>query len=143
MSRTLFVALIVLVFSASAFAQFPDRRTVLGGGGGSYIVFGDLQVDESQSGNPKPLVYEIVLNNAGGLTAGRQYVSAGGRYQFINLAAGQYEIVVLLDHEEVARTRVEILPGPAAERIRQDLTLAWKPIGSSSKPSSISAADYY
>ena len=132
----------ILLFCASAFAQFPDRRTQLGTGGGDYIVFGDVLVDEGKAPRAKPLVYEIVLNNAGGLIAGRQNVSAGGRYQFINLVAGQYELVVLLDHEEVARTRVEILPGPAQERIRQDINLAWKSEGGT-KPGSISAADFY
>jgi tetratricopeptide (TPR) repeat protein len=105
-------------------------------------LFGDLLVDEGKEQGVKPLVYEILLNNLGGTPAGRQFVSAGGRYQFINLAAGQYELVVLLDHEEIARTRVEILPGPSQERIRQDLTLAWKS-NASTKPGLISAADFY
>jgi tetratricopeptide (TPR) repeat protein len=111
-------------------------------GGGTYILFGDLLVDESKASSLKPLVYEIVLYNVGGTPAGRQFVSAGGRYQFMSLANGQYELVVLLDHEEIARMRVEILPGPAQERVRQDLTLAWKP-KASTKPGSVSAADFY
>lgn len=142
MYRTILFLFVMFVFSASVLAQFPDRKTVLGGGGGSYIVFGDLLVDESKTPGSKPLMYEVLVNNLGGLTAGRQFVSAGGRFQFINLAAGTYELVVLLDHEEVARTRVEILPGPAQERVRQDITLAWKSTGGA-KSGSISAADYY
>jgi tetratricopeptide (TPR) repeat protein len=133
---------VMFVFSAPAFAQSRDRTQVSALGAGSYIIFGDLLVDESKSADSKARVYEIVLNNAGGLTAGRQYVSVGGRYQFINLAAGQYEVVVLLDHEEVARQRVEILPGPSQERVRQDINLVWK-ADSSAKPGSISAADAY
>jgi tetratricopeptide (TPR) repeat protein len=127
----------------SVFAQFPDRRTILGGGGGAYIIFGDLIVDEGTSGGTKPLVFEVVLSNNDRTNASRQYVNAGGRYQFINVAAGQYEVVVLLDHEEVARTRVEILPGPAQERIRQDISLAWKAGPASTKPASVSTADFY
>jgi tetratricopeptide (TPR) repeat protein len=133
---------VMFVFSAAAFAQSRDRTQVSALGAGSYIIFGDLLVEESKSADSKARVYEIVLNNAGGLTAGRQYVGVGGRYQFINLAAGQYEVVVLLDHEEVARQRVEILPGPSQERIRQDINLVWKP-DASAKPGSISAADVY
>src|SRR5215216_719450 len=100
MYRIGFFLFATLMFSASAFAQPPDRSTILdrktvlgGSGGGSYIIFGDLLVDENKSADSKAHVYEVVLNNIGGLTAGRQYVSAGGRYQFINLAAGQYELV--------------------------------------------------
>lgn len=132
----------MLLLCCTAFAQ--DRRSQLGLGGGSYTLFGDLQVDEGKPSGAKPLVYEVVLNNVGGTPAGRQFVNAGGRYQFMSLAAGQYELVVLLDHEEIARTRVEILPGPSQERVRQDLTLAWRSeAGTAVKPASISAADFY
>lgn len=142
-SRTAFKLLslfaILAVSSTVAFSQ--DRRAQLGIGGGAYILFGDVSVDEGKDKSTKPLVYEVVLNNPGGLPAGRQYVNAGGRYQFINLAPGQYELVVLLDHEEVGRTRVEILSG-GSERVRQDLELAWKG-NTSAKASAISAADFY
>ena len=125
MYRVMWVFVLSLMISATVFAQIPDRNVVLGTGGGSYILFGDVLVDEgkddSKNSSAKPLLYEVLLNNRGDRPAGRQYVSAGGRYQFINLAPGQYDLVVLLDHQEVARMRVEILAGPAQERIRQDI----------------------
>src|SRR4051794_3827030 len=106
--RTIFCLLqilgLLLVFSVSVSAQVPDRKTQLGIRTGSYMLFGDLVVDEGNESGVKPLIYEVVLNYFGGTPAGRQFVSAGGRYQFINLAAGQYELLVLLDHEEIART---------------------------------------
>ena len=134
---------VLLVFSLPVSTQVPDRKTQLGIRTGSYTLFGDLIVDEGKDSGLKPLVYEIALANVGGTPAGRQFVNAGGRYQFNNLSAGQYDLVVLLDHEEIARTRVEILPGPAQERIRQDLTLAWKGGEARRKPASISAGDFY
>ena len=147
MSRTflcLFQALVVLlVVCAAVFAQNRGADVPRGIGGGAYLLFGDLIVDEGPSPGAKPLVFEVILANNDRTTAARQYVNAGGRYQFVNIAAGQYEVVVLLDHEEVARTRVEILPGPAQERIRQDLNLAWKSTPASTKPSSVSAVDFY
>jgi len=139
MRRVVISLFAIVVFSASAYAQ--DRRAQLGLGGGPYILFGDLTVDEGNEKKAKPLVYEVLLNNLGGRPADRQYVSSGGRYQFINLAAGQYELVILLDHEEIGRMRVEILSG-GAERVRQNVDLAWTG-STSSKPSSISAADFY
>lgn len=144
MYRTVFLFLVMVLAVSSAFAQRTgsDRRTQLGIGGGAYTLFGDLIVDEGKTPGAKPLVYEILLNNVGGTPAGRQVVHAGGRYQFLNLAAGQYELLVLLDHEEVARIRVEILAGPSQERVRQDVTLSWRP-GAQPKPGSISAADFY
>src|SRR5688572_10660711 len=143
MFRTVHVLILLLVISASALAQAPDRRTQLGMGGGAYTLFSDLLVQEDKSPGAKPLVYEIVLANLGGVPAGRQVINAGGRYQFMGLGAGQYELVVILEHEEVARLRVEILPGPSQERIRQDITLAWKPKANANKPAAVSVADFY
>lgn len=130
------------------FAQQPSRRTLprtqqLGVGGGDYTLFGDLLVEEKRGDGAKAVTYEVLLNNLGGVPAGRQHVSPGGRYQFMNLAAGQYELVILLDQQEVARTRVEILAGPTQERLRHDINLAWKSKNDAGKPASISAADYY
>ena len=133
---------LLLTVSLCVSTQAQDRKTQLGIGGGSYILFGDVSVDEGKDKEKKPLVYELLLNNIGGTPAGRQYVNGGGRYQFINLAPGQYELVILLDHEEVGRTRVEILSG-GSERVRQDVELAWKGNAAPAKPSSISAADFY
>ena len=133
MRRVVISVFAILVFSALVLAQAPDRKSQLGIGGGPYILFGDVTVDEGGDKGAKPLMYEIVLNNLGGLPAARQYVSSGGRYQFINLAPGQYVLIVMLDHEEVARMRVEILSG-GAERVRQNIELAWK-ASTSSKPS--------
>ena len=129
------------MLSVCVSVQAQDRKTQLGIGGGSYILFGDLIVDEGKQEGVKPQMYEVLLNNIGGTPAGRQSINAGGRYQFINLAPGQYELVVLLDHQEVGRMRVEILSG-GSERVRQDVELAWKG-SASSKPSAISAADFY
>lgn len=133
-------SVVILLFSTFVFAQ--DRKSQLGIGGGTYILFGDVTIDEGGGEKrAKPLMYEVILNNPGGLAAARQYVSSGGRYQFINLAAGQYELVIMLDHEEIGRTRVEISSG-GSERVRQDLELAWKG-GAAAKPASVSAADFY
>ena len=142
MYRVVWLFILSLMISTTVFAQIPDRSKVLGTGGGSYILFGDVLVEENKTSEAKPLMYEVLLTNRGGLPAARQFVSAGGRYQFINLAAGQYDLVVMLDHQEIARIRVEILPGPSQERMRQDITLAWKPIAPA-KPGSVSVADFY
>ena len=140
MCRSICLVFAILLFSASVFSQ--DRKAQLGIGGGDYTLFGDVLVEEDKQSGVKPLLYEIVLHNAGGYPAARQFVSGGGRYQFLNLAPGQYEILVLLEHQEVARLRVEILAGPAQERVRQDISLIWKSRGTA-KASSVSAADFY
>ena len=111
--------------------------------GSVHTLFGDLQVDEGRSETLKPLVYEVVLYNQGGLVVSRQFVNAGGRYRFMNIANGQYYVAVLLDHEEIGRTRVEIL-APLKNDFRQDLSLEWR-TGPSSRPKqpTVSASDFY
>jgi tetratricopeptide (TPR) repeat protein len=113
------------------------------GQGGVHTLFGDLQVDESKSDGVKPLLYEVILYNLGGTVVARQFVGAGGRYRFLNIANGQYELAVLLEHEEIGRTRVEIL-STSKNDFRHDISLEWRPGRASSvKPGSISAADIY
>ena len=111
--------------------------------GAVHTLFGDLHVDESNSGGLKPLVYEVVLYNIGGVIVSRQFVNAGGRYRFLNIANGQYQLAVLLENEEIGRTRVEIM-APTKNDFRQDLYLEWRPDPRApSKPAAISAADLY
>jgi len=138
--------LLLCVASVQTFAQSKralPRTDQLSMGGGDYVLFGDLIVDETKAVGATPPTYEILLNNLGGTAAARQYVSSGGRYQFMNLAAGQYELVVLLDQQEMTRTRVEILPGPPQERIRQDIRFAVSTVRTAAKPATVSATDYY
>lgn len=108
-----------------------------------HTLVGDLQVDEGRGESLRPLVYEVVLYNQGELVVSRQFVNAGGRYRFMNLANGQYYVAVLLDHEEIGRVRVEIL-APLKNDFRQDLSLEWR-AGRSSRPKQpiLSASDFY
>lgn len=127
------IAIAVLVWiSASVCAQ-----------GRVHTLFGDLHVDESKAEGVTPILYEVILYNIGGTIVARQFVSSTGRYRFLNLANGQYELAVLLEHEEIGRTRVEIM-APVKNDFRQDLSLEWRPARNiPAKPASISAADFY
>ena len=140
---SLFTLLLCVSFVPTFAQRNLPRPEQLAVGGGDYILFGDLMVDEGKEPGSKPLTYEIVLNNMGGVIAARQFVSAGGRYQFMNLAAGQYEVVVMLDQQEMTRTRVEILPGPPQERIRADIRFAVSTVRTPPKPGTVSTADFY
>lgn len=144
MARALLLVVLAL-FSIQAFGQRDlERKPQLGIGGGAYTLFGDLIVDEDKSPGLKPLSYEVILNALGGIPGPRQYVNPGGRYQFMNLAPGVYELVVMVEHQEIARTRVEILAGPQQERIRQNLNVTYRPgPGAVVKSGSLSATDFY
>jgi tetratricopeptide (TPR) repeat protein len=111
--------------------------------GGVHTLFGDLHVDESKADGIKPLVYEVVLYNIGGIVVARQFVNTSGRYRFLNIANGQYYLAVLLENEEIGRTRVEIM-APTKNDFRQDLALEWLPDSRNrAKPATVSAADFY
>ena len=137
----LMLFLVILIDSPAISAQ--DRRSQLGGNTGVHTLFGDFTVDESRAGSSKPILYEIVLYNVGGTPVARQFVSSKGRYQFRDLANGQYELAVLLEGEEIGRTRVEIM-SLFKNDFRQDLSLEWRP-GSRTpaKAGTVSAADFY
>jgi tetratricopeptide (TPR) repeat protein len=128
------VAILVISFSVEAVrAQ-----------GGAHILFGDVHIDESKAEKGlKPLLYEIVLYNLGGTTVARQFVSANGRFRFLNIANGQYELAVMLENVEIARTKVDIM-APFKNDFRHDLSLEWRPAANTpAKPGSVSAADFY
>ncbi len=130
--KVLAVIVVILVLTAKSLGQ-----------GGVHTLFGDLHVDEGDTAGVKPLLYEIILYKLGGTIVARQFVSSSGRYRFLNIANGQYELAVLLEHEEIGRIRVEIL-SPTKNDFRHDVFLEWRPGRKSSiKSGSVSAADYY
>lgn len=131
-------SIILLLSIAIVQAQ---RESQLGRGGGEHVLFGDVRVDETKAAGSKPLLYEVILYNLGGTIVARQYVSASGRYRFLNLANGQYELAVVLDGNEVARIRVDVM-APLKNDFRQDINLEWKESGPS-KPGTVSASDFY
>lgn len=145
MKPFLFSMLIMMAgaFNISASQDPPTRREQFGNTLGEHVLFGDFEVDESKATKTKPLVYEVVLYNQGGTPVARQYVSSKGRYRFLNLFNGLYELAVLLDNDEIARMRVEIM-APFKNDFRQDLAVAWRaPGGAPAKSGSMTSADPY
>jgi len=107
------------------------------------VLYGDVRVEEAKEAGTKLVSIEITLYNLGAVI-GRQVISNNGRYRFINLADGEYDLVVLVENSEVTRMRVQVRSGAFPTDIRQDINLAWKssPTGPA-KPASISAEDFY
>jgi Tfp pilus assembly protein PilF len=109
-----------------------------------YTIFGDLKVDESKVQGQLSLSFRVILYNLAGTIVGRQTVPSGGRYRFNGIRSGEYDIAVEVNNNEVARVHVVIGGSIGVER-RQDLELEWRPIspGTTPKPQTISAADFY
>src|SRR5258708_17086733 len=67
-----------------------------------HTIFGDFKVDESKSNGDKSGAFQVVLYNLIGNVVDRQTVTNNGRYRFINVANGEYAIVVEFEGAEVA-----------------------------------------
>jgi len=108
-----------------------------------HILYGDFNVDESKANGVKPISFDLILYSYTRVMA-RQTVSNNGRYRFMDVANGEYDIVVEVESSEVARIHIlvqEIKPTD----IRHDISLEWKedPRKNRAKPATTSPADFY
>jgi tetratricopeptide (TPR) repeat protein len=74
---------------------------------------------------PKPETFQVILYTNGGRVVGRQSIAPNGRYRFLGVQNGEYDIVVELESREVARVRVTLGERQRTD-IRQDLQLQWR-----------------
>lgn len=114
---------------------------------GTQTLYGDFKVDESKAEpSAKPIAYDLILYFDTGVIAGRQTISNGGRYRFINMPNGVYFLVVELENTEIARLRVELLRSNYKADYRQDVELAWHAnpgAAKNTKSVNISVDDFY
>jgi tetratricopeptide (TPR) repeat protein len=112
---------------------------------GAHTLYGDLKVDESKVSGVKPLSFDIILYSTSGTVLARQSVGNNGRYRFLNLANGQYDVAVEVENTEVSRVRVEVF-SPFKNDFRRDIELEWSANRAEPKKArapTISAADFY
>ncbi len=112
------------------------------GQAGNHTLFGDIKIDESKVKRPLPITLQVCLyQEAGGLIS-RQTVSGNGRYRFLNVRDGRYEIVIEIENVEKARVPVQIR-SPFKTDFRQDIEFQLHETPAATKPGLISAADYH
>jgi len=112
--------------------------------GGGHLLFGDLKIDESRMDPLQARTFEVGLASTGGNPLSRQTVAANGRFRFIGVSNGEYDLVVYLENQEVARIHL-LLAERVKTDIRQDVFLEWRKLDGGARPAGgrISAADYY
>ena len=110
--------------------------------GGGHTLEGDLKVDESKVEGQKPLSFDITLYAEAGTIVGRQSVPNGGRYRFLDLPNGNYDLAVEVEGAEVTRIRVRVFSNFKTD-FHQDIELQWRARASAPKPGNVSAADFY
>ena len=109
---------------------------------GGHTLFGDIKVDESQASASKPLSLHIVLYSESGDMILRQIVPVNGRYRFLNLRDGRYDVVVEVENLEIARVRVYV-SSPFKTDFRQDIELELRESSRIPRSGVVSAADIY
>ena len=95
-------------------------------------------------GEQTPLVLDVILYTKGMQLVGRQRISPGGRYRFMDIFDGDYYIVIEVENKEVARVSLFISPTSPVD-LKQDIELEWRTVGGRNTGGSgvVSAADAY
>jgi tetratricopeptide (TPR) repeat protein len=115
--------------------------TVAGQSGG-HVLFGDIKVDEREAGAAAIATFQVLLYAESGNLLMRQTVPANGRYRFLDLRNGRYELVVEYESRELARIPVSV-NSPFKTDFRQDVELQWRSGPTTSKASVFSANEFY
>lgn len=134
------LALLAILFPLSIRQVLCQRGAVRTGG--NNIVYGDIKVQEDQTSSPKPLALDILLYTEAGNLVSRQTVQSNGRYRFVNLTDGRYQIVVEVENNEVARFPVDF-SSPFKNEIRQDIEFEWRDSSRGAGAAVVSVADQY
>ena len=112
---------------------------------GGLTLFGDVRITTENNGGPVPVAVMLVLRRVGEGEIGRQSISNGGRYRFTNLKAGDYELIIELDGNEIGRLQQITVGGLSNSPYgyQYDLDFRYRPGSSRSTPAVVSAKDVY
>src|SRR5262245_17055112 len=92
------------------------------GQAGGHTLYGDIKVDESQLSGPTAMSFNVLLYSESGDLLLRQTVPINGRYRFLSIRDGRYDVVVEFENVEVARVRV-LVNAAFKTDFRQDIEL--------------------
>jgi len=132
------ILLLITSFCSVAAGQIEAMRER-----GPHTLYGDIKV-EAKPGDEsaKPLSLEVQLYIINGTLIGRQTVSANGRYRFMDLPNGEYDVAVSSENTEVARVRVRVQSVYKTD-FRQDITLEARTDRHANRAATVSASDIY
>jgi len=131
MTRQFFLLLLVFFISPSIRGQ-----------AGGHTLLGDIKVDERQVSGSNAILFNVMLYSESGDLLLRQTVPMNGRYRFLSLRDGRYDVVVEFENVEVARVRVYVSAAFKTD-FRQDIELELRESRTVCRPGVVSAADSY
>ena len=130
--------LLVLTFCSLVAAQLEAIRDR-----GPHTLYGDIKVEaEKGDESVKPLSLEVQLYIINGTLVARSTVTVPGRYRFMDLSNGEYDVVVISENTEVARVRVRV-QAVYKNDFRQDIILEARTDHRTNKAATVSATDVY
>ena len=95
-------------------------------GRSGHTLFGDLKADESKAGGRVPQSYTVILSAVPWGQPRRQPVPNGGRYSFMDVPNGEYNLIVEVEGNEMVRIPL-LLQESRFTDIRKDIMLEWSP----------------
>ncbi|MCA1630939.1 MAG: tetratricopeptide repeat protein [Acidobacteria bacterium] len=137
------------VFATMALASLVAlaTKTAPAQSGAGITLYGDMKVDEGKAAGMKPISFDVIIYQLDGRVFSRQKVMSGGRYRFFGLRAGEYDLVVEVENQEVARMRVSLGAAGLSSDFQRDIELEWKKgasgAGEPTKKQTLAAADFY
>jgi tetratricopeptide (TPR) repeat protein len=134
---------IVIAWSIAAGNVSMAQRGVPASRAAGFTLFGDVEVTQTGATEVKPLAFDLLLYTRSGVLIDRQKVGSKGRYRFINVPPGDYDLVIEFENAEVARSPVRLV-GVLTD-VRQDIALEWRdnPSPKPARATVVSADDVY
>src|SRR6185369_12979120 len=94
--------LLMLLFVSIWCECLAQRGIPTSRSGSGFTLFGDVEISGADSKDAKPVTFDLLLYTRSGALLDRQRVGSKGRYRFLNVPAGDYELVFELENSEVA-----------------------------------------
>ncbi|MDX6305852.1 MAG: hypothetical protein QOI77_2821 [Blastocatellia bacterium] len=140
--KTFSLSSLIILWVAS-FVVCMAQRGVPASRGTGFTLFGDLEVTQASATEVKPLAFDLLLYTRSGVLIDRQKVGSKGRYRFINVPPGDFDLVIEFENSEVARSPVRLTGIPTD--FRQDIALEWResPSPKPARAAVVSADDVY
>ena len=142
--NSLACAIIAAVVLASGTAVcFGQARGVPPARTSGFTLFGDIEVSGTaeNNGKPKDALFDLLLYTRSGVLIDRQKVGSKGRYRFLNVPAGDYDLVIEFENNEVGRTQIRLV-GQLTD-VRQDLGLEWRANAGRTNANVVAADEFY
>jgi len=139
LQRCAMIVLLVPALCSLAAAQRNDAIRERG----PHTLYGDIKIEaEKGDESPKPLSLEVQLYIINGTLIDRSTVTVPGRYRFMDLSNGEYDVVVMSENTEVARIRVRV-QAVYKNDFRQDIILETRTNRAANRAATVSASDVY